>query len=56
MNNIIEELDEILNNLREAQTNEESDLISQYIEEMNNLWEKYSEEMKDNARNDGFNV
>jgi len=54
MGTILDELDRILLHLKEAQATKDSAQIQTLVEEMNKLWGRYSEEMKKNARADGF--
>ena len=56
MNTILEELDQILFNLKNAQEEGNKKLINQYLREMNELWEENKSEMIKNAKKDGFQV
>jgi molecular chaperone DnaK len=47
------ELNLILENLKEAHKVEDMDLINQYTEELNQLWTKASQKMYDNMKEDG---
>ena len=56
MNTILEELDQILFNLKYAQEEGNKKLINQYLREMNELWDENKSEMIKNAKKDGFQV
>jgi|19_taG_2_1085344.scaffolds.fasta_scaffold264092_1 hypothetical protein len=56
MNTILEELDQILSNLKNAQEEGNKKLINQYLREMNELWDANKSEMIKNAKKDGFQV
>ena len=56
MNTILEELDQILSNLKNAQEEGNKKLITQYVREMNELWEANKKEMIENAQKDGFKL
>jgi|TARA_R110002020_G_scaffold84577_3_gene209362 hypothetical protein len=47
-------LDVILKKLRIANTNKNTEEISQYVTKLNKLWEDASVEMLKNAQQDGF--
>jgi hypothetical protein len=49
-------IDRVIEKLRIAQSEKNEKSIQESINELNNLWEKSSEEMKKNARKDGFDV
>jgi hypothetical protein len=49
-------LNEVLSKLMESQSIKDEKLINKYINELNELWVESSEEMKKNAREDGFVV
>tara|TARA_R100001594_G_scaffold149961_1_gene209385 strand:+ start:851 stop:1024 length:174 start_codon:yes stop_codon:yes gene_type:complete len=48
------ELNIILKKLQKAQTLKEEKDILKYVGELNKLWEKNSEKMKENAKKDGY--
>ena len=50
---IKEELNLILENLREAHKTEDMELVNQYTEELNELWSKASKKMYENMGEDG---
>jgi len=56
MSKILQELDEILLNLKNAQTEGNHKLITKHLEEMNKLWENNKKEMQENAKKDGFKL
>tara|TARA_Y100000034_G_C6783715_1_gene350473 strand:+ start:473 stop:652 length:180 start_codon:yes stop_codon:yes gene_type:complete len=56
MSQILEELDQILINLKGAQEEGNKKLITQYVREMNELWEANKKEMIENAQKDGFKL
>ena len=56
MSKILEELDQILFNLKNAQEEGNKKLINQYLREMNELWDDNKKEMVENAKKDGFKV
>jgi hypothetical protein len=56
MSKILQELDEILLNLKNAQEEGNEQLITKYLEEMNKLWENNKKEWEDNGKKDGFKV
>ena len=56
MSKILEELDQILLNLKNAQEEGNQKLITKYLEEMNKLWENNKKEMRENAEKDGFKL
>ena len=49
-------IDRVIDKLRIAQSEKNEKSIQESINELNKLWEKSSEEMKKNARKDGFDV
>jgi len=49
-------IDRVIEKLRIAQSEKNEKSIQESINELNKLWEKSSEEMKKNARKDGFDV
>ena len=49
---IKKELNEVLDKLREAHKSEDTDLINEYTEELNELWAKASKQMYDNMKED----
>ena len=49
-------IDRVIEKLRIAQSETNEKSIQESINELNKLWEKSSEEMKKNARKDGFDV
>ena len=49
-------IDRVIEKLRIAQSEKNGKSIQESINELNKLWEKSSEEMKKNARKDGFDV
>ena len=49
---IKKELTEVLDKLREAHKSEDTDLINEYTEELNELWAKASKQMYDNMKED----
>ena len=56
MSKILEELDQILFNLKNAQEKGDTTLINQYLREMNELWDENKKEMLENAKKDGFKL
>jgi|TARA_R110002020_G_scaffold31127_8_gene97449 thiamine biosynthesis lipoprotein ApbE len=48
------ELQIIVEKLKKAQTLKEEKDILKYVAELNELWEKNSEKMKENAKKDGY--
>jgi hypothetical protein len=56
MAGILEELDHILLKLKNAQQEGNEKLITQYLREMNELWDDNKEEMMENAKKDGFKL
>ena len=56
MSIILEQLDKILLNLKNAQEKGDQKLITKYLEDMNQLWEDNKEEMRENAKKDGFKL
>ena len=56
MSKILEELDQILLNLKNAQEEGNKKLINQYLREMNELWDENKKEWGDNGKKDGFKL
>ena len=56
MSKILEELDQILFNLKNAQEKGNTKLINQYLREMNELWDENKKEWGDNGKKDGFKL
>jgi len=56
MSKILEELDHILYNLKNAQEEGNKKLINQYLREMNELWNENKDKMIENAKKDGFRL
>jgi hypothetical protein len=49
-------IEEVISKLKISQSRKDEKSIQQYINELNELWDESSEEMKKNARIDGFDV
>jgi len=49
-------IEKVIDKLRISQAEKDEESIQKYINELNKLWEEVSEEMKKNARKDGFDV
>ena len=51
-----QKLTELQKKIQESHENREFEQFQIYIKELNQLWEENSEEMKENARKEGFDV
>lgn len=51
-----QKLIELQKKIQESHENREFEQVQIYINELNQLWEENSEEMKENARKEGFDV
>ena len=49
-----DKLETLLENLRKANTEKNSETITECVESLNKLWEEASEEMLSNAKKEGF--
>ena len=49
-----DKLENLLENLRKANTTQDNKKISEYVDKLNKLWEEASEEMLSNAKKEGF--
>ena len=49
-----DKLETLLENLRTANTEKNSEKITEHVESLNKLWEEASEEMLSNAKKEGF--
>jgi hypothetical protein len=49
-------IEKVIDKLRISQAEKDEKSIQKYINELNELWDESSEEMKKNARIDGFDV
>ena len=53
---LVEQMEEVMSKLREANETSNNDDILKYVKELNKLWEGSSLDMLQNASKDGFKI